>query len=127
MGTLNKSFLCGTAVASITWFISLYLYWILVHNSDDALDASTILPKRSNFPSNSVNDLSSHVEKSFDEENIESKKQYLDKVQRYKKEQKFKKISRKLIDELQPIAPVIDGTFVTNQRQPDVIGICNFR
>lgn len=107
MGALNKSFLLGTAVASITWCISLYLYWILVHNTDDDIDASTMLPKHSYFPSNPINDLSPHIEKTFVKEN--SKSQYLDKVQRYRKEQKYKKISRKLIDELQPIVPVVNG------------------
>lgn len=107
MGTLNKSFLCGTAVASITWCISLYLYWLLVHNSESDISESTILPKQSHFASNSLNDLSGHVDKYLDKE--QSKQQYLDKVQRYKKEQKFKKISRKLIEELQPIERVVDG------------------
>lgn len=109
MGTLNKSFLLGTGVASITWCISLYLYWILVHNSEEDLDASTIIPKQSYFPSNNINDLSPHIEKSIDKGN--SKQQYLDKARRYKKEQKLKKISRKLINELQPIEPIGDGKF----------------
>ncbi|XP_037035328.1 polypeptide N-acetylgalactosaminyltransferase 35A [Bradysia coprophila] len=109
MGALNKSFLWGTGVASITWCISLYLYWLLVHNSEDELDASTIIPKQSYFPSNHVNDLSPHIEKAIDKEN--SKQQYLDKAKRYKKEQKLKKISRKLINELQPIEPVGDDEF----------------
>lgn len=107
MGALNKSFLLGTAVASITWCISLYLYWILVHNTDTDIDASTMVPRHS--PYNSINDLSPHIEKSFGKDI--SKQHYLDKVQRYKKEQKLKKISRKLIDELQPIVPVANGNF----------------
>lgn len=109
MGALNKSFLLGTAVASITWCISLYLYWILVHNSDN-IDASTMIPKHSYFPSHSINDLGSHVGKSFAKDaNGNGKQQYLDKVQRYKKEQKLKKFSRKLIDELQPAQSVVNG------------------
>lgn len=112
MGTLNKSFLLGTAVASVTWCISLYLYWILVQNSDGDIDASTILPKHSSFQSNSANDLGQHVGKSLISEN--SKHQYFDKVERYKKEKKLKKFSRKLIDELQPIVPVVSGKFVIN-------------
>lgn len=107
MGTLNKSFLLGTAVASVTWCISLYLYWILVHNAEDVIDASTMLPKHSYFPSNAINDFNSHAEKRLANEN--SKQQYLDKVQRYKKEKKLKKFSRKLIEELQPMVPVVNG------------------
>lgn len=107
MGTLNKSFLYGTAVASITWCISLYLYWLLIRNSESDTVESTILPKQSYVVQHSINDLSQHAEKSH--LNDQSKQQYLDKVQRYKKEQKFKKISRKLIEELQPIEPVVDG------------------
>lgn len=111
MGALNKSFLYGTAVASVTWCISLYLYWILVHNTDSDISLSTILPKQQ-LP-NEIrlpNALSYNVGKDLDK--VKSKEQYLDKIQRYKKEQKFKKISRKLIDELQPIVPVINGGFV---------------
>lgn len=113
MGALNKSFLLGTAVASVTWCISLYLYWILVHNAENDIDSSTMIPKQSHRPFNSINDLSPHNEK-LSAKDI-SKMQYLDKVKRYKKEQKLKKFSRKLIDELQPIASVGNGRF-TNEK-----------
>lgn len=112
MGALNKSFLLGTGVASITWCISLYLYWVLVHNSDEDVGAPTMIPKQSYFPSNNINDLSPHIEKSIDKAN--SKQQYLDKAKRYKKEQKMKKISRKLINELQPVVQVSDGEVEDN-------------
>lgn len=104
-----KSFLLGTAVVYTLCF-TLFLYWMLVHNSDDDVGASTIFPKHLNLQSNSINDLDPHADKSLDKEN--SKQKYLDKVQRYKKEQKLKKISRKLIDELQPIVPGGNGKLV---------------
>lgn len=33
MRTMNKSFIFGIIVASITWSISIYLYWNLIHNN----------------------------------------------------------------------------------------------
>lgn len=103
-----KSLLLGSAVVYTLCF-TLFLYWMLVHNSDDDIDASTIFPKHLNVHSNSINELDPHAEKSLAKEN--SKQLYHDKVQRYKKEQKLKKISRKLIDELQPIVPDVNGKY----------------
>lgn len=120
-----KSLLLGTAVVYTLCF-TLFLYWMLVHNSDDDVDASTIFPKHLNFQSNSINDLDPHADKSLAKEN--SKQQYLEKVQRYKKEQKLNKISRKLIKELQPIVPVnVNGNLVLMEPFAALINKRNFQ
>lgn len=103
-----KTLLLGSLVVYTLCF-TFYLYWKLVHNSVDTV-VSTIVPKHLNFPPHSINDVGWHGEKHSFKDN--GKQQYLDKLQRYKKEQKWKKISRKLIDELQPIESLVNGKLV---------------
>ena len=103
MGTLNKSFVCGILVASTTWIISLYLYWNLMYNSDNINIRSmgpTDQHKMQQYNSNNAN-LNNHIS---DERSKmgHSKDLYEEKVRRYKKERKFRKVSQKLIDELRP-------------------------
>lgn len=101
---MNRSFICGMIIASLTWSISLYLYWILLHNSDtEKLSVTIVAPVQSKRLSNN------NFIDSNDGKHLANNQFYLDKVQRYKKEQKFRKISQKLIDELQPIKSINNG------------------
>lgn len=108
---MNRSFLCGIIVASTTWCFSLYLYWLLTQNSFN--DIGNSFAKWSPSPvskefGNQIPDKGKHKafhqnELSDDEkqQKAEEQKSYLYK--KYKKEQKFKKISQKLIDDLKPV------------------------
>lgn len=106
---MNRSFLYGIIVASSTWCFSLYLYWLLVQqqnsiphsNSDGVIveDNSKAIAKLQNINVNSLDEQKSHDQK-YDKSFFE------DKLQRYKKEQKFRKISQKLINELKPLENV---------------------
>lgn len=93
MRTMGKSFIFGIVVASITWSISLYLYWTLLHNNDVVSKGEGSI---------SVNSLDNDIRKNYDKSKHSSKNMYMDKVERYKKEKKYRKISRTLADELQP-------------------------
>lgn len=95
---MNRSFLCGIIISSLTWGISLYLYWTLLNNSDPS---ATMVPIQSKPSSNSNNKLSDKSNKNYGYS--ANTNLFMDKMQRYKKEQKFRKISQKLIDDLQPI------------------------
>lgn len=81
MGKMNRSFLFGAIVASLTWGISLYLYWIIVNRQDK----STSL-----FNLKSIND---------DEHRLNNEN-------RSKKEKIY---SQKLIDEMKPIMAISSG------------------
>lgn len=121
---MNRSFLYGIVVASSTWCFSLYLYWLLVqqHPSDTLSSTINSLPqplKDEHFRSqqqielgskiehyrNSVNDYDKPSRKInwSDKTHINDKSFILDKLQKLKKEKKFRKISQKLIDELKPV------------------------
>lgn len=109
MGTMGKSFIFGIVVASVTWSISLYLYWTLVHNNDgvsvpehgDVSVISGVIQSKGDG-SISLNHLDNDSRKYHDKSKHSNKKMYLDKVERYRKEKKYRKISQKLADELQP-------------------------
>lgn len=91
---MNRSFLCGIFVASTTWCVSLYLYWILVQNSNDTI--ATSLPKvLSNTQRNALQLVES-----------DEQKQYL--YNKFDKEKKYRKISQKLLNELQPVPIKVD-------------------
>lgn len=89
---MNRSFLCGLFVASTTWFISLYLYWTLIHSSSD----STVVGTR-----NLLEISKTLTDSSKDNEILQAKKEFLYK--KYEKEKKLRKISQRLMDELRPI------------------------
>lgn len=107
MKTMGKSFVFGIVVASITWSISLYLYWTLVHNNDvisapEHGAVSVISDELKDDKSISRNSLDNDSLKYHDKSKHSNKKMYLDKVEHYRKEKKYRKISQKLADELQP-------------------------
>jgi polypeptide N-acetylgalactosaminyltransferase len=99
---MNKSFVWGIFIASITWSISLYLFWTLTTNP--ALqNGLTNSPSAANSPNNGFNNQNflqkSKAKNFFDTPNHI----FMDKYEQYKKERKFRKISHKLIDEMKPI------------------------
>lgn len=109
MKTMGKSFIFGIVVASITWSISLYLYWTLVHNNDvisasehGGVFVSEEIQSSKGEGSISLNSLNNDSKKYHDKLKHSNKNMYLDKVERYRKEKKYRKISQKLADELQP-------------------------
>lgn len=108
---MNRSFVYGIIVASTTWCVSLYLYWVLVHSTSEMQSSSMIV---SNIMVPTVTESNLH-KRSKGMANLnqlsgpdDEKRTYADKnksylYQKYKKEKKFRKISRRLIDELQPV------------------------
>lgn len=107
---MNRSFVYGIVVASTTWCFSLYLYWVLVHSTSEMQSSSVVV---SNVMPPSVAD-SNHNRNQFranlnqlsgpdDEKRAYADKQKSYLYQKYKKEKKFRKISQRLIDELQPV------------------------
>lgn len=135
---MGRSFVLGIAVASVTWAISLYLYWSLMQNletgSTDSLHDhhrsvdQTVAHATDGAPyaligndldrSNSVID-DEHIGNvrlkngltgdDDDKKQLASKANFLSKMRRYKKQQKQRRISQHLIDELKPHQVVIDG------------------
>ncbi|XP_058451722.1 polypeptide N-acetylgalactosaminyltransferase 35A [Malaya genurostris] len=122
----SKSFLWGVLAASLTWSISLYLYWNLNSGSVGISSEPVSLVSSNGFDGKS-NDKQLPVvgpveqdqpkkllwqnghqnqldfgEKSGNEKGFSF---FKDKLVRYKKEQEHRKISHKLFDELQPIFP----------------------
>lgn len=101
---MNRSFVYGIIVASSTWCISLYLYWLLIQKSSDvstkpfrwspAADSQKYVALKHNDHPNQISHEYS-VEKTIEQKDNLYKK--------YKKEKKFRKISQRLIDELKPI------------------------
>lgn len=102
MGKINKSFIVGVIIASFTWIISLYLYWSLIKSSNTVNFTSSAVDK-----SMLIND--NNNQKYVYDDNDKHKQKYnendlfSDKMLRYKKEKKFRKISQKLIDQMRPI------------------------
>ncbi|GAB0088572.1 Polypeptide N-acetylgalactosaminyltransferase [Sergentomyia squamirostris] len=108
----KKSFLFGITVASLTWIISIYLYWKLTQNTDPVATptASNLeVGKNQGVRGNALSEESNHLfggkirEKDYD--------MFAQKLQMYKKEKKFRKISRKLIEEMRPINPEVKDEF----------------
>lgn len=109
MRTMNKSFIFGIVAASITWSISLYLYWTLLHNvnsgaADDHSSPSAAAVQKNPFQNNgaAANNLVNSIDGAPDGRKHSKDSLYLEKVQRYRKEKKFRKISQHLIDQLKP-------------------------
>lgn len=107
---MNRSFLYGIIVASTTWCVSLYLYWVLVHSTSEiqslSMTVSNIMVSSIVDPNHNRNKASANrnqLSGSDDEKraDVDKAKSYL--YQKYKKEKKLRKISQRLIDELQPV------------------------
>lgn len=107
---MNRSFVYGIVVASTTWCVSLYLYWVLVHSTSDMqsapLTVSNVMVSSIDDPKHNRNQVLANLNQlpGPDDEkraNVDKQKSYL--YQRYKKEKKFRKISQRLVDELQPV------------------------
>lgn len=108
---MNKSFLYGIIIASLTWSISFFLYWTLTQ-SDDYQKNSSSPPGWSDSPlTNKINQeliLESNLLGDGDTK-LDEKSRYfiMDKESRYRKEKKFRKISHKLIEEMRPVFPKV--------------------
>ncbi|XP_058822924.1 polypeptide N-acetylgalactosaminyltransferase 35A-like [Topomyia yanbarensis] len=123
---VSKSFLWGVLAASLTWSISLYLYWNLNSSSDAVASAPASLASatssgrknddkqlpvvgpveqeqsKKQWQNGHQNQLDNLAGKSLNEKSFSF---FKDKLGRYKSDQEHKKISHKLFDELQPIFP----------------------
>lgn len=109
---MNRSFLYGIIVASSTWCFSLYLYWLLVQQQNSSQLTNNNEGERSEavakFQNINVNMLNGNQER--------EKSFFQDKLARYKKEQKFRKISQKLINEIKPVQQNLkDGGYLKSQ------------
>lgn len=107
---MNRSFVYGIIVASTTWCVSLYLYWVLVHSTPEMQPSSMtvshiIAPSivDQNQNRNNVLPNPNQIYGSDDEKRAKADKQKSYLFQKYRKEKKFRKISQRLIDELQPV------------------------
>ncbi|XP_055541211.1 polypeptide N-acetylgalactosaminyltransferase 35A [Wyeomyia smithii] len=123
---VSKSFVWGVIVASLTWSISLYLYWNLNSGINSASSVSEAYAGTNNGSNddkqmpvvspveqkgkvketqwqagNQLGPLGRNGKISSDKSNSFFK----DKLNRFKKEQKFRKMSHQLIEEMQPIFP----------------------
>lgn len=123
---MSRSFVLGIVVASVTWSISLYLYWSLVQNADsgtaahasisgsdhereinsDSLHQPLLAPPAAVAVGHhgQSNAIDANSADDGDGKPSASKDQFLDKMRRYKKQQKQRRISQHLRDELQPHA-----------------------
>ncbi|XP_055637765.1 polypeptide N-acetylgalactosaminyltransferase 35A [Toxorhynchites rutilus septentrionalis] len=126
---VSKSFLWGVIAASLTWSISLYLYWCLTntsnaigseptlaamisgnHNSADQQPVAMFEGK--SHPNKAVLAAHEHQPNLLEPQRLDKKlyneKSYSffhEKLDRYNKEKQYRKISHKLMDELKPIVP----------------------
>lgn len=131
MGAMSRSFVLGIVVASVTWSISLYLYWSLVQNADSGAAAARATISGSDREREIHNDSrhrplatpsssaaaalvvgrhgpSNAIDANSDGKPSAGKDLFLDKMRRYKKQQKQRRISQHLRDELQP-HPVVSA------------------
>lgn len=106
---MNKSFLYGIIIASLTWSVSFFLYWTLTQSDDYQKNSSSPPGWSSDSPLN--NKLNQEYENNnlIGDGKIDEKSRYfiIDRESRYRKEKKFRKISHKLIDEMQPVFPKV--------------------
>jgi polypeptide N-acetylgalactosaminyltransferase len=96
---MNKSFFYGIIAASVTWAISLYLFWTLTTNPSlqNGLTNSPAVAKSLNPQFENVVLKKSNV--------VAPNQLLLDKYEHLKKEKEHRKISQKLKDELKPVKP----------------------
>lgn len=127
---VSKSFLWGVIAASLTWTVSLYLYWSLSSGSSSVASVPTasMLQRDQSDGEQSAAAVVGPVDQdtmnrkahvhnghqsnlvgleSFGEKmgNGKSFSFFKEKYNRYQKEQAYRKISHKLMDELQPMMP----------------------
>lgn len=107
---MSKSFFWGVVIASLTWSISLYLYWTLTNSISDNSSATNVpndqndmkLHRKHVINSNSINADEEFSDIDRMKLQDKSKSMLLDKYDRYKKERKNRKISNNLRMELMP-------------------------
>lgn len=116
MISMSKSFVLGVLVASVTWTISLMLYWNLMQSTDTGSSASVAL-HGFNLQTQPPTEQELII-RPIDQVLLDSHKKhevsndlYLDKMRRLKKDKKRRKISQHLIDELRPKQMEILGIF----------------
>lgn len=124
---VSKSFVWGVIAASLTWSVSLYLYWSLSSSGSNSAIASIPtaghgdrgralavvgpveqtedMEKRTFIQNGHQNNLVALNPFEGKIENGKSYSLFKEKYNRYRKEQDFRKISHKLMDELQPMMP----------------------
>lgn len=118
---MNKSFMYGVIIASLTWTISLYLYSSITSENelhDQNSSEMHVLPSIYNknviddgLLLNSIDDSDLAKEKSIHKNKIYSKnRMFEEKLSRYKKEQKNRAYNQKLLEELKPVAVYRNAT-----------------
>lgn len=102
---MNRSFVYGIVVASTTWCFSLYLYWLLTKNSSETspsnIQWSPNSPDFVALKHQNIQNGPNQLEFDEKQQRIQEQKDFLFK--KHKKDQKFRKISQRLQDELKPI------------------------
>lgn len=102
---MTRSFFYGIIFASATWCFSLYLYWLLVHQQSNAIISHPSQPaideniaRQDQIARGKSGALKRHtISQSLLSIII------TEKLQQWKKEKKFRKISQRLINELKPV------------------------
>ncbi|XP_001868085.2 polypeptide N-acetylgalactosaminyltransferase 35A [Culex quinquefasciatus] len=114
---VSKSFLWGVIAASLTWSVSLYLYWNLMSDGTGAASSSPAALAASNEQRVAAEPVEQVVPQHrhsnlIETDSLEGKSRneksfsfFKEKYKRYQKEQEYRKISHKLFDELRPIVP----------------------
>lgn len=109
----KKSFIFGVIVGvAVTWIVSLYLYYII--NSDNQQNTSTSQQQMKNIFNVVDNEIKSanSIGGGFKEKYLDKKASYLqEKYEKYKKEQKKKKVSLNVFNELSPVEQDQDEEF----------------
>lgn len=129
MISLSKSFVLGVLVASVTWTISLLLYYNLTQSDDrESVAASSaalhgfsqqqrithapnVRAELTIHPVDNVVEAAADQHKKYDGS---SRDLYLEKLRRLKKEKSRRKISQHLVDELRPRPVEILGNGMSN-------------
>lgn len=118
---MNKSFVYGVIIASLTWTVSIYLYWTITgenegYNTQRSRSFTSVANSEyhkgveggrnaNSIDNNNDSFKSKYKKNSFNKNKIIIKNQlFEEKVSRYKKEQKYRKFSQKLIDEMKPLS-----------------------
>ncbi|XP_055716507.1 polypeptide N-acetylgalactosaminyltransferase 35A [Phlebotomus papatasi] len=107
----KRSFLFGITVASLTWTISLYLYWKLTQNTEPPVTVISPAADKLQQRKQEFNALDGNQRSSGGKIQDKDYDFFAQKLQMYKKEKKFRKISRKLIEEMRPMVPEVKDEF----------------
>ncbi|XP_052865700.1 polypeptide N-acetylgalactosaminyltransferase 35A [Anopheles cruzii] len=95
----NKSFLWGVAAASLTWAISLYLYWNLSRST-----SPTGISGRPPMSGKGTGEHAGHLQNRFDTAD-KSRYHFKQKYDRFLREKEKRRISHRLVDEMHPMLP----------------------